>query len=333
MGDTWFMHGRDSRHNLMIYTSPDGLTWDEGHILQKKGTGIGAYSNSIVTGLLNPEKKPRLLVQASHAYKDSKCNIWHFWIDGKEASGAPNVESAVKTDASNKPLTYRRFTVEEKDGRVFRLTPIPDEAPPMWARGVSQAKKDWSNGPDPEEPYFKAPIRFVHPPEDEGEPFYDHNHGPSMTWLENGDLLAIWFSTGNERGAEMTVLASRLRDGSHAWDPSSEFFKADDRNMTGQALSVDGKGVIHHFNGMSTEGAGKGYDNLALLMRTSSDMGVTWSPPEAVIPEFTYSGGPQAAPMFKTSSGVIALACDHYHTGPSFARWSSAETTARPGPT
>ena len=111
--------------------------------------------------------------------------------------------------------------MEEGDGKIVGLTPIPDKAPPMWARDVSHKKRDWSNGPDPEEPYFQAPIRFVHPPKDKGEPFHGHNHVPSITWLGNGDLLATWFSTGNEKGPELTILASRLREGGESWDPSS----------------------------------------------------------------------------------------------------------------
>ncbi|MCH1438307.1 MAG: exo-alpha-sialidase, partial [Rubripirellula sp.] len=118
-------------------------------------------------------------------------------------------------------------------------------------------------------------------PVDEGEPFGKHNHQPSITWLPNGDLLAIWYSTGREQGTELTVLASRLRPGADAWDASSEFFKAPNRNMHGSSIFHDRQGNIYHFNGMAPYG-GQGWAKLALLMRTSLDNGVTWTPPQAV---------------------------------------------------
>jgi hypothetical protein len=67
-------------------------------------------------------------------------------------------------------------------------------------------------------------------------------------------MLAIWFSTIEERGVELTVLASRLRAGESQWDASSEFFKANARNMHGSSLFNDGQGRLYHFNGMGAEG-------------------------------------------------------------------------------
>jgi hypothetical protein len=295
-----------------------------GGITPGKGTGVGAYSNSVVVGLLNPEQKPRLLVQASHAYRNN----------GSEASASRDFESATQSQVSNIPLTYRRFLVEEKDGRVVRTTPvsevpgwakrwaeaegegaaIPDNFIPRWASDVSKKKKDWSNGPDPKTPYFKGPIRFVHPPKDEGEPFLPHNHVPAITWLENGDLLASWISTRQERGPELTILASRLRDGADTWDPSSEFFKAPDRNMMHTCLSRDTQGTIYHFNGMTPEGddpAFKGYENMALMLRTSKDLGVTWSPAEAILPRYSFQHMP-CGTMFRASNGLLIQNCDWY---------------------
>ena len=175
------------------------------------------------------------------------------------------VNGATAEDSAS-ASTYRRFQVEETDGRVVAMTPIPDAKSPLWARDVVQAAADWSGGPGAEEPYFAGPIPFVLPPEDAGEPFHSHNHQPSITWLNNGDLLAIWYSTVEETGTELTVLASRFRAGSKAWDPSSEFFKVPNRNMHGCSLFHDGKGTVYHFNGMAPDG-GRGWARLALLLR------------------------------------------------------------------
>ena len=220
-------------------------------------------------------------------------------------AGAMNAVMAAESSAA---LTYRRFEVQEQDGRVTGLKPLPDGTLPRWARDVSQQPAQWTAAPDAHKPLFHGPIPFVIPPEDPGEPFYPHNHQPSIAWLPNGDLLAIWYSTKTEEGTELTVLASRLRLGRQQWDPASEFFKAANRNMHGSAIFHDGKGTIYHFNGMGPEG-GRGWARLALLMRTSRDNGVTWTPPRAIGPQIT--GRHQViSGTLMTKAGVLIQPCD-----------------------
>lgn len=211
---------------------------------------------------------------------------------------------------SDNPLIYKYFNVEEKNHAVIELIPILETDTPLWARNVSNDIWKWPvNDKGKDKPYFKGPMPFVIPPvEGSGEPFYAHNHQPSITWLKNGDLMAIWFSTTREAGTEMTVLASRLRPGKNEWEPSSEFFKSKDRNMTGSSLFNDGKGNVYHFNSMGPEG-GKGWANLALLMRISRDNGKTWTAPEAIGPEI--KGRHQVINgTFKTKNGTFIQPCD-----------------------
>lgn len=85
----YFMHGRsaflqgkkEERGHLVLYASRDGIAWDDGVYLKMREEGIAAYSNSIVVGSLNPRKRNRLLVQASHAYEQNLTNVYHWWID------------------------------------------------------------------------------------------------------------------------------------------------------------------------------------------------------------------------------------------------------------
>lgn len=67
--------------DLVLYSSRDGLTWDEGIYLKMREAGAGAYSNSIVVNSPKPDSRTRLLLQASHAYKQSKTNVFHWWLD------------------------------------------------------------------------------------------------------------------------------------------------------------------------------------------------------------------------------------------------------------
>lgn len=205
-------------------------------------------------------------------------------------------------------LTYRHFTVEESNGRVVTTTPVMEKKKPRWARDVSQDTMDWFGRATGTEPLFATPIPFVIRPVDAGEPFHEHNHQPSITWLTNGDLLAIWYSTRGERGTELTVLASRLRAGNDTWDASSEFFKAPNRNMHGSSLLHDGTGTVYHFNGMAPDG-GKGWAKLALLMRSSRNNGLTWTPPFAIGPHIV--GRHQViSGTLRTKIGALIQNCD-----------------------
>lgn len=206
---------------------------------------------------------------------DANFLTFHRWTDFR------NRTDQLQADAS----IYRNFTTTEKDGRVETMKPHPEALPPAWARDVSQEISAWSGGPDPSLPYFEGPVPFVIKPEVAGEPFFKHNHQPSVTWLDNGDLMAIWYTTGEEKGTELTVLASRLRAGKKEWDPAAAFFKSPDHNMHGSSLFRDGAGRLHHTNGMAPSGV-TGWDKLAFLSRTSMDHGRTWSTPLAAAPEF-----------------------------------------------
>ncbi len=213
--------------------------------------------------------------------------------------------------AEEKTLTYRHFRVLEEDGRVAAIEPIPADPLPLWARDVRQESHDWSARPNADQPFIKAPLVFViPPPEGTGEPFYSHNHQPDIAWLPNGDLMAVWYTTRQETGTELTVLAARLRAGSQQWEPAYEFFKADNRNMHGNSIFHDGDGTIHHLNGMGPEGA-TGWGRLALLHRTSRDNGVTWSVAQPVSSGANYQRRHQViAGMKLTARGVLIQPCD-----------------------
>lgn len=163
------------------------------------------------------------------------------------------------------------------------FTPVATVAPalpPANQQEVNQTNYTWKVVKDP---VFKAPVPYVLQPElGSGNPFFSHNHQPAITWCDNGDLLAIWFSADEENGRGMVVLASRLRAGTEQWDRSSLFFKVPDRNMTGSALLNDRQGTLYHLNGVEASGD---WQNLMMVMRTSRDNGQTWSAPQIIAPE------------------------------------------------
>lgn len=169
---------------------------------------------------------------------------------------------------------------------------------------VAQTSYEWEAG-RVEEPFFTGPQVYVREAE-EGVPFFSHNHQPALTWCDNGDLLAIWFSTNEEKGREMVVLSSRLRAGEKEWERPRLFYHIADRNLTGSSLLNDRRGTLYHFNGV--EAAGR-WRNLMMTLRTSTDNGATWTAPRIIAPEHTVRHQVIAGPII-TQEGWMVQACD-----------------------
>lgn len=187
------------------------------------------------------------------------------------------------------------------------FTPVATVAPvlpPANQQEVNQTNYTWKVV---EDPVFKAPVPYVLAPESgSGNPFFSHNHQPAITWCDNGDLLAIWFSADEENGRGMVVLVSRLRAGTEQWDRSSLFFKVPDRNMTGSALLNDRQGTLYHLNGVEASGD---WQNLMMVMRTSRDNGQTWSAPQIIAPEHA-KRHQVIAGTIRTREGWLIQPCD-----------------------
>ena len=218
----------------------------------------------------------------------------------------------------NTPMKYLRsanrmaMLPEDKHAMTgFRVVQAeyPQTAPlsqPKDEYAVSQIKWDWDSQ-CVTEPVFAAPLVYVHEPDvHSGTPFFKHNHQPALTWCDNGDLLAVWFSTNEEKGREMVVLSSRLRAGSCEWEKPRMFYQIADRNLTGTALLNDRQGTLYHINGVEAAGH---WQNLMMTLRTSTDNGQTWSKPRMIAPEHTKRHQVIAGTSI-TKEGWFVQACD-----------------------
>ena len=168
---------------------------------------------------------------------------------------------------------------------------------------VSQKVAKWAK--PLQKPFWIPPIPYVHKPVGD-VPFYSHNHQPALTWCDNGDMIAIWFSCDVEAGREMVVLSSRLRKGSDSWSEPQLFYKVPDRNMTGSSLLHLPDGRIMHMNGVSNAGDWK---YLAMSVRFSDDNGQSWSAPKFAAAEHAQRHQVIAGPIV-TSDGRIIQCCD-----------------------
>jgi len=189
-------------------------------------------------------------------------------------------------------------------GYMPQTSPLPEPKLPLHRTNVRRERPpDLENGPDPQKPYFFGPRPFIKiPPQNRGPLYSRHNHFISVTDCPNGDLLAIWHTCISESGRELNIAAARLRFGQENWEPASLFWDAPDRNDHGHALWRDAN-KIYNFIGLSTQ-----VRDVALVLRTSTDNGATWSAPHIIADH-----GPSRMPVesvFKTKDGSIAISCD-----------------------
>ena len=201
----------------------------------------------------------------------------------------------------------------------FRVVqgPMPDSEPgegqpfSMDDPSVKTKPVAWSAPAD--EPLFETPIPFVVP--DEGHPHLKnlpHHHHPSVTWCDNGDLLAAWYNTRSEIGREMVIVASRLRAGAEEWEVERLFFAPSDRNTTGTCLLNDGRGRLFFFNAI---GESSHHRDQCLIMSVSEDSGRCWSRPR-IISDLAdrHKYTPQDS-AFVASDGTLVLGVDYAPLG------------------
>ena len=192
-------------------------------------------------------------------------------------------------------------------GEMPNNRPLPRVPDPLNQQEVSQKiPSDLAKGPDPNRPYFRGPRNYVKIPAGSNGPlFSNHNHDPGVTECPNGDILAIWYSCVSESGRELGLAASRLRYGQDEWEAASAFWDAPDRNDHAPGLWCEGD-KIYHFVGLSTAAT---WGPLAIVMRTSTDNGATWTKGRLIVAEHQ-TRNQVTESVFRTREGYIVLACD-----------------------
>ncbi len=258
-----------------------------------------------------------------HGNVEEWCLDWYgpYLAGGQTDPAGPSdgVSKVVRGGSHNTPTAYLRSANRSSlmpEGRTmltgFRVVEVVEDESLSYADAETvdipvKAMKTirWKKN---DMPVFETPVNFIN---NADVPYvngmFNHNHCPAATWLPNGDLFVVWFSTEDERDREMTILSSRMNAGSGQWSRPELFFKIADRNMTGSALYYDEEsGLLYHFNGVEAAGTWK---NLACVVRTSADYGYTWSKPYFVNPEHETGNQVIAGPI-KTSVGHMILACD-----------------------
>ncbi|MHC4646696.1 MAG: SUMF1/EgtB/PvdO family nonheme iron enzyme [Planctomycetota bacterium] len=211
-------------------------------------------------------------------------------------------------------------------GEMPKTKPLPLPDVPLNQKDVIGRDRSLiSKGPDPSKPYFKGPRQYVRIPiEANGPVFAGHNHCPAIVECPNGDLLAIWYTGIGERERNMGVCASRLVWGAEQWQQASPFWDPPDRNDTALSMWYDDDKTIYHFNSMSIS---SNWNRMAVVMRTSTDSGATWSQPWLINPDHEKTIQLSEA-VIGLKGGGIALTLDG---GGLWTSWDKGRTWAHSG--
>jgi formylglycine-generating enzyme required for sulfatase activity len=196
------------------------------------------------------------------------------------------------TNSASERIGFRVVQGELPKGKL-----LPIAAPPLNAQKVSQIVPIHEPH-SADTPFFEGPKPFVRIPDGAvGPVFISQNHSPSITECPNGDLLAVWFSTMGETDLTTANAASRLRLGAKEWEAASSFWDAMDVNDHAPKIWWDGDKTLYHI----VEGRQHG----DILIRRSTDNGVTWSKAEVM-----RAHGESASNPIRTKEGVVAIPFD-----------------------
>jgi hypothetical protein len=219
---------------------------------------------------------------------DEWCHDWWAqYSDGPQADPVGAVEGCVRVVRGGRPSNRGGSVPQDRrESLGFRLVqaklagtkPTKLPAPPSAFRDVSQEKRTWKQT-DPDHPFFEGGTVFIQKPEYPLRlPYWGRHHVPSLTWCDNGDLLATAFTAPRDNSDQMAILITRLRNGKKEWDQPGRFFIAPDRNVTSAVLFHAGDGELHHYNGLGDTKC----RNFSMIKRVSRDNGATWSLPRLV---------------------------------------------------
>jgi hypothetical protein len=211
------------------------------------------------------------------------CDWWGVYPQGTLTDPSGPASGTVKVIRGN-GITNRKGSVPADRNPVtgFRVVQAPflSEAncttlplPPVFA-DVKPSPKSWRRLPE-NIPVFYDGIEFIRKKAlSENVPYWGRHHVPSLTWCDNGDMLATAFTGGDDDHTQTAILISRLRNGASEWDEPALFFAAPDHSVMGAVLWHMPDGEIQHYNSVSIPDK---CDRFSVIKRVSRDNGATWS--------------------------------------------------------
>jgi hypothetical protein len=183
-------------------------------------------------------------------------------------------------------------------------------------QGIKQNMPGVDKGPNLNKPYFRKRHLLPIPPENSEKgtieaaglhyTFYRHIHDPGFAVCNNGDLLAVLFTSTYEDEPEVSLLAVRLRYGADQWDMPTPFIDHADVNDVAPMLWNDNGKLNFYFGNIHLDSA------YPFQWTTSVDNGATWD--DVNYPNFAGAVGPHTAQpinsAFRDKNEIVYVACD-----------------------
>ncbi len=207
---------------------------------------------------------------------------------------------------------------KSNDGGILEFVLQDRDFQPFCQSAVLQSTTQAKQGPKAEKPFFHVRCALPIPPVytktdvaaltgiDIG--VYRHNHSPGFEVADNGDALAIYFSTPAgkaEKDTSTTFVQARLRYGCEDWDMPELFFATERQN--------DQSGLLWNDNGtLWFFGGGRDIsDYVPFRIAKSIDNGATWTYTIPILnsPAKDYTAQP-ICNAFRGKDGAIYMAMD-----------------------
>ncbi len=314
-------------------TDPAGPDWGFARVVRGGGLDYEApyFARSANRAGMPPAFPPLPLEEMKAMIKDSSTTDIH----PEDRFTAPESFSSV--------FNYKNFIRESSDNQGnhnigFRVVqaPMPETkkesfTPSFFFQCVRQNQFNVEQGPDINKPYYRK--RYLLPTPIDNIPvkdiktnkrlgfhpsFLTHQHSPALEVFPNGDVFAVFYTSVTERGADVSLLVSRLRFGHDQWDMPEYFIDLPDVDDHAPMLWKDGPKVWFFW------GANQMESGFPFQWTTTTDNGQNWS--EIQFPVFETSvGGHSAQPVnsaLRDFDGNIYVTSDAI--GPSSVLWKSS---------
>jgi hypothetical protein len=243
------------------------------------------------------------------------------------AAGAPSVEMPAGAHAIG-------FRVVQ--GPLPSTKPLPPTVE-FHQVGVVPVHQSVRKSGSPDRPWFRRRAALPTPLESSTDPRFQkeidnagfhpslrgHNHSPALEVCDNGDVLAVWYTSWHEYEAEVSFIAARLRRGADQWDFPSRILDLPGANDHAPLLWND-NGVLRLFWGSPRLTGGA----FPFQWTESRDHGASWGPVR--FPKFTTPIGPHSRQpintAFRTKDGAWWVTSDA--VGGSSVFWKSTDNGA-----
>jgi len=254
----------------------------------------------------------------------------------------PSKEKLRKPEAFKSRYAYQDFIRDKLNNQGnhhigFRIVQAayPESEPYQQASSLAgqfirEDRSHVTQGPDPGKPYFRKRYLLPTPPENipvkqlhriAAMGFHPailrHHHSPGLEVCDNGDVIAVYYTSVSETTPDVALIASRLRFGADQWDMPDLLVDTPDANDHAPMLWKD-QGRLYLFWGHNQLSSGFPFQWI-----TSDDNGKNWS--AVHFPVFETPVGPHSAQPVNSAvrdkAGNLYISSDG--DGPASVLWVS----------